>query len=103
MIQSKMFRGGLALAVALTLVAPLGAMAQEADDDEAAEAQAAPTMGQQGLLTRAIRLEPALKLSAGVALAEKPYELESGKHYRLTIEADGSQELAVSGSDFFRN
>lgn len=105
MIQSKMFRRGLALAVALTLVAPLGVMAQDDDDDEAEQAQAAqPALaGQQGLLTRAIRLEPALKLSAGVALAEKPYELESGKHYRLTIEADGSQELAISGSDFFRN
>jgi hypothetical protein len=98
-----MFRRGMALAVALTLVAPLGARAQD-DDDDAEEAAAAPVlMGQQGLLTRAIRLEPALKLSAGAPLAEQPYELESGKHYRLTIEADGSQELAISGSDFFRN
>jgi hypothetical protein len=103
MIQSKLLRRGLVLAVALALVAPSGLSAQE-DDDDAEEAQAAPaTMGQQGLLTRAIRLEPALKLSAGAPLAEKAYELEAGKHYRLTIEADGSQELAIGGSEFFRN
>jgi hypothetical protein len=106
MFKSKAFRRGVALAAALAVAAPVGLSAQEADDDdEAAEAQAAqPALGgQQGLLTRAQRLEPPLKLSAGVALAEAPYELESGKHYRLTIEADGSQELAISGSDFFRN
>jgi hypothetical protein len=103
MIPSKLLRRGLVLAVALALAVPAGVRAQE-DDDEAEEAQAAqPLTGQQGLLTRAIRLEPALKLSAGAPLAEKPYELESGKHYRLTIEADGTQELAISGSDFFRN
>jgi hypothetical protein len=106
MIHSKVLRRGVALAVALALAAPIGLRAQESDDDdEAAEAQAAtPALGgQQGLLTRAERLEPSIKLSAGVPLAEAPYELESGKHYRLTIEADGSQELAVSGADFFRN
>jgi hypothetical protein len=58
---------------------------------------------QQGLLTRALKLEPPLKLSSGVPLAEKPYELESGKHYRLTITSDGTAELALSGADFFRN
>lgn len=58
---------------------------------------------QQGLLTRAERIEPSLKLSASAPVAEKPYELESGKHYRLTIEADGTAELAISGADFFRN
>ena len=103
MVQSKFFRRGLTLAVALALAAPLGARAQDDEEAEGAQAAAPPAMGQQGLLTRAIRLEPALKLSAGVPLAEKPYELESGKHYRLTIEADGSQELAIGGSDFFRN
>lgn len=107
MIKSNMYRGGLALVVALALVAPLGAMAQEDDDEaeaaEAAEAAQPAALGARGLLTRAIRLEPALKLSAGAPLAEAPYELESGKHYRLTIEADGTQELAISGADFFRN
>jgi hypothetical protein len=57
---------------------------------------------QQGLLTRAQKLDP-LKLSSGKPLAEKPYELESGKHYRLAIQADGTAELGVAGADFFRN
>lgn len=61
-----------------------------------------PVSAQSGLLTRAIKLEPII-LSAGKPLAEKPYELESGKHYRLTIKADGSQELAIEGPSFFRN
>jgi hypothetical protein len=34
---------------------------------------------------------------------EVPYELESGKYYRLPINADGSAELAISGAEFFRN
>lgn len=58
---------------------------------------------QQGLLTRAQKLDPPLKLSSGKPLAEKPYELESGKHYRLTITSDGTQELALNGPEFFRN
>lgn len=61
-------------------------------------------LGQAGLLTGGAKdLEPPLKLSAGQPLAEAPYELESGKYYRLVIEADGSQELAISGPSFFRN
>lgn len=57
---------------------------------------------QSGLLVKAIKLPP-ITLSAGKPLAEKPYELESGKHYKLTIKADGSQELAIEGPTFFRN
>jgi hypothetical protein len=57
---------------------------------------------QSGLLTRATELPP-IKLASGVPLAEAPYELESGKHYSLTIEADGSAELAIAGAEFFRN
>jgi hypothetical protein len=57
---------------------------------------------QSGLITKAIELPP-IKLSAGAPLADKPYELESGKYYRLAIEADGSSELAVAGPEFFRN
>jgi hypothetical protein len=61
-------------------------------------------MAQAGLLTGgATELEPPLKLSAGQPLAEAPYELEAGKYYELEIEADGSQELAISGPSFFRN
>ena len=57
---------------------------------------------QSGLLTRAIELAP-IKLGSGVPLAEAPYELEAGKHYRLPVEADGSAELAIVGPEFFRN
>ncbi len=58
---------------------------------------------QAGLLTGgATRLEP-ITLSSGQPLAEAPYELESGKYYRLDINADGTAELAISGAEFFRN
>ena len=57
---------------------------------------------QSGLLGKAVRLDP-ITLSAGKPLADKPYELESGKYYKLTIKADGSQELAIEGPEFFRN
>jgi len=63
---------------------------------------AGPALAQSGLLTRPIDLPP-ITLSSGAPLAEAPYELESGKQYSLTIQADGSAELAVHGPDFFRN
>jgi hypothetical protein len=57
---------------------------------------------QSGLLTRPIDVGP-LTLSAGQPLAAGPIELESGKQYSLTIQADGSAELALHGPEFFRN
>jgi hypothetical protein len=58
---------------------------------------------QAGLLTGgATELEP-ITLSSGQPLARAPYELESGKYYRIDINADGSAELALAGPDFFRN
>ena len=57
---------------------------------------------QSGLLTRPIDLAP-LTLAAGAPLAAAPYELETGKQYSLVITADGSAELAIAGSGFFRN
>jgi hypothetical protein len=57
---------------------------------------------QSGLLTRPINVGP-ITLSAGAPLAEAPIQLETGKQYRLTIVADGTQELAIHGPDFFRN
>jgi hypothetical protein len=58
---------------------------------------------QAGLLTGgATTLEP-ITLSSGKRLAEAPYELESGKYYRLDITADGTAELAIEGPQFFRN
>ncbi|HEY7647337.1 MAG TPA: hypothetical protein VH858_20000 [Hyphomicrobiales bacterium] len=57
---------------------------------------------QSGLITKAIKLAP-LTLVSGKPLAEKPYELEAGKYYRLAIKADGSAELAIVAPEFFRN
>jgi hypothetical protein len=87
---------GAALFIALMLAAA-PAMAQDKDDKPA---QKLPS--HSGLLTGAKKLPP-ITLSSGKPLAEKPYELESGKYYRLPITSDGTAELAVAGSDFFRN
>jgi hypothetical protein len=59
-------------------------------------------LAQAGLLGSRTDLEP-LTLASGQPLAKGPYELESGKYYRIEIEADGSAELAIAGPDFFRN
>jgi hypothetical protein len=64
--------------------------------------QFAPAWAQAGLLGRVTRLAP-IELSSGKPLAEAPYEIEAGKYYRLPIRADGSQELALVGPEFFRN
>jgi hypothetical protein len=58
---------------------------------------------QAGLLTGGATELPPLTLSVGKPLAEAPYELESGKYYRLAIEADGTGEIALVGPEFFRN
>jgi len=58
---------------------------------------------QAGLLTGgATELEP-ITLSSGQPLTSAPYELESGKYYRLPIDADGTAEIAIEGPEFFRN
>ena len=61
-----------------------------------------PAAAQAGLTVRGTNLET-LKLSSGLAFPTKPYELEAGKYYRWTIEADGTAELGVSAPEFFRN
>lgn len=58
--------------------------------------------GRAGLLSGVTRLPP-ITLSVGKPLAEKPYELESGKYYRIEITSDGTGELAIGGPEFFRN
>lgn len=68
----------------------------------AAISLASPSLAQSGLLKKKEKLAP-IMLSAGKPLAEKPYELEAGKYYSLPIKADGSQELGISGPEFFRN
>ena len=76
---------------ALLLAAPAGA-APLCDD-----------FGFAGILANCNRGEPiTLTLASGVPLGEGPYELQSGAYYEITIEADGSAELALSGPDFFR-
>ncbi len=68
---------------------------------------ATPTLafdfGPAGIMSKDNRvdLEP-LTLASGKPVATAPYELKSGTYYRITIVADGSAELALSGGDFFR-
>ena len=58
---------------------------------------------QAGLLTGGATKLPPLTLASGQPLAAEPYELKAGTYYRLSIQADGSAELGVSGAEFFRN
>ena len=44
-----------------------------------------------------------LTLASGQPVAGGEYTLKSGGFYRIAINADGSQELALSGGDFFRS
>lgn len=95
-----------------------GAAAAEQDDDddddddggEAAgaaggvhEAGAKFDYGFSGIMARDNRTDLApLTLASGKPVATAEYKLKSGGFYRLDINADGSQELALSGGDFFR-
>lgn len=84
----KNWIAGAAL-IAMTLGAPVAA--QQFD------------YGFAGLMGKANRSQlPDLTLSAGKPVAEGPIELKSGGYYKMKINADGSQELALSGGDFFR-
>lgn len=85
----------------------------EADDDApAATPTAAPAaaasvqhhdFGPSGIMVRSNREDLApLTLASGKPVAEAEYLLKSGGYYRIRIKADGSQELALSGGDFFR-
>lgn len=64
---------------------------------KAAHAQAA------GLLSGGAEKLPPLTLSVVKPLAEAPITLKSGKYYNLTVVSDGSGELSIAGSGFFRN
>src|SRR4029079_13326326 len=66
-------------------------------------AKAAHDYGFAGVMRRDNQLDlPPLTLSAGKPVAEGVYTLRSGTYYRIDITADGTQELALSGGDFFR-
>ncbi|WP_152455115.1 hypothetical protein [Roseivivax sp. THAF40] len=75
---------------------PFGAIAQDDGDD-------ARPFGLAGLLSNGNKqdLEP-IQLSAGMPLTNEPWTLQSGTYYEFEIQGDGSQELALIGSDFFR-
>lgn len=45
---------------------------------------------------------PPIILSSGVPISETDWVLQSGTYYEFEIEADGSQELALVGPEFFR-
>ncbi len=80
-------------ALAALLAAPVFA-----DDDD-------DGFGVAGVLSSKNRGEiPEILLSAGTPLLENgdTIELKSGMYYELEITADGSQELALFGADFFR-
>ncbi|MCR8548368.1 hypothetical protein M4578_11045 [Salipiger sp. P9] len=64
---------------------------------------AAHDFGFAGVLSNSNKGEmPGILLSVGKPLAEAPITLKSGMLYELEIEADGSGELALEGSGFFR-
>ncbi|MGA0616370.1 hypothetical protein [Paracoccus sp. KR1-242] len=87
--------------------------AKDDDDDEEEEAKATEDgvheagakfdFGFSGMLARDNRTQLApLTLASGKPVASGEYKLKSGGYYRIDITADGSQELALSGGDFFR-
>lgn len=59
--------------------------------------------GSAGLLSGGAEELSPITLSSGMPLASETYTLESGKYYEIDIVADGSAEIAISGSEFFRN
>lgn len=59
--------------------------------------------GAAGVLSGKNKVDlPPLTLSAGVPVSEAPWVLKSGKYYEFEIIGDGSQELALTGPEFFR-
>lgn len=59
-------------------------------------------LGFAGLLASCNRGEPIeLTLASGQPLGED-VTLQSGAYYKMNITADGSAELAITGSEFFR-
>lgn len=45
---------------------------------------------------------PPIILSAGTPLSDTPWLLKSGTYYEVEIQGDGSQELGLTGPEFFR-
>lgn len=81
-------------ALGLTILSPAIALADGAPRDQ---------WGRAGILSSANKVDlPPITLSSGMPLSEAPWVLTSGTYYEFEIEGDGSAELALEGSEFFR-
>jgi len=59
--------------------------------------------GRAGILSSANKADlPPITLSSGMPLSDAPWVLTSGTYYEFEIQGDGSAELALEGSEFFR-
>ena len=110
-LTSLISGASLALILAFPVMAQDTPADMDDDDDEeevSTEAGVFDASGKfdygfSGLLARDNRTQLApLTLASGKPVAEGEYTLKSGGYYRIEITADGSQELALSGGDFFR-
>lgn len=83
------------VAAAAVALLPFAALADDDDDDKG--------FGMAGILSASNKEDlPPITLSAGMPISETAWELTSGTYYEFEIEADGSQELALVGPEFFR-
>ena len=81
-------------ALGLAILSPAIALADGAPRDQ---------WGRVGILSSANTVDlPPITLSSGMPLSEAPWVLTSGTYYEFEIEGDGSAELALEGSEFFR-
>lgn len=81
-------------ALGLAILSPAIALADGAPRDQ---------WGRVGILSSANKVDlPPITLSSGMPLSEAPWVLTSGTYYEFEIEGDGSAELALEGSEFFR-
>lgn len=86
-----------------TEAAATDATAAAAESEGVHEAGGMFDYGFSGVLARANRtLLAPLTLGSGKPVATAEYTLKSGGYYRIDINSDGTQELALSGGDFFR-
>ncbi len=70
---------------------------------EAAPLCGAKEMGFAGLLAKCNREDlPPITMASGEPLAKSALKLQSGVYYTIEITSDGSAELALAGSEFFR-
>lgn len=59
--------------------------------------------GLAGLFSGSNKVDlPPITLSAGTPLSTEPWVLRSGTYYEFEIQGDGSQELGLTGPEFFR-